>query len=282
VLAGDDADWPGTLCATFDVLPASEIELLNHDANWRYRKVRPERGTWVYDEDLPPVCDVFAYVTHVNRLDLTRDALDSLGDLWPSLVLVDHSPDGLAHEVLEEFHGKVNVFRMHPSVSFTQLQNWAIAEARARKARAILWMHNDAHCPVGTATDLIATLEDYPAAGVLHTNYDALCLFRMAALDEIGPWDETWTWYASDHDLYHRLRLQQWQIATVLPGTVRHTPSQTIAADQALRQAQVDRALWTRDHYRHKWGGDPGQERFTIPYNGHCRPYPPVPPTRVG
>jgi predicted O-methyltransferase YrrM len=280
VLAGDDANWSGVLPAVYELLPASEVELLNHEANWRYRKTRPERGFWVMADDLPATVDTFAYIGHVNRLDLTMDAVESLADLWPTLVVVDQSPEGLPPLTMQELRGKANVFRMpYGAQTFCQVQNWALAEACARHAQTLLWMHNDASCPPGTATQLLAHLQAQPAVGLLFTNYDALCVFRMAAVAQAGVWDETFQWYFSDTDMYRRLRLAGWQTPSVLATQVQHTPSQTLAADPALRQARMASAAWTQAHYCHKWGGDPGRERYTIPYNGHCRPEEPwLPP----
>jgi hypothetical protein len=99
------------------------------------------------------------------------------------------------------------------------------------------------------------------------TNYDALAAFNTAAFREVGGWDVHLPWYFADNSMYRKLRLAGYElIESNLP--VKHEPSQTIKSDPFLNHINGITFPIYAEYYRQCWGGSPGNETFTVPFNG--------------
>jgi GT2 family glycosyltransferase len=259
------------LIGVYDTIPASEVVTVNGNANWIHRKTRPERGLWVRRRPPDSLSDYLAFIPCLNRSDLLDRAVASVRRLWPSLVVVDQTQDGLQssdHPWMNHIGG---VFRVtNRELSFTQIMNWAQAEACERGADYLVFMHNDAECIGDISMQVLEYARQHPNAGVVFTNYDAYAVFRVSALQDVGPWDETFRWYFSDVDYYLRLRLRGWQTENFGGERVVHHASQTIQFDSTLAKEVGEHSKWNADHYQHKWGGTPGNERHIVPYDGRA------------
>jgi len=268
LIAGDDADWPGVLIGVHESIPFSEVNITNGRANWWYRKMRPVRGEWLARRTAEPV-DHFAYIPYVNRPDLLDRAVASIRDLWPSLVVIDQSPTGLElqnHPWTQQIAG---VFRASAGcMTFTQMMNWAQAEAAERGANYLVFMHNDAECREAITPKLLECARKQPRTGVIFTYYDALAVFSMAAAKDVGPWDETFRWYFSDNDYYRRMQLHHWTLHNFGGQQVVHHGSQTLHSDSTVAAEVGGSWSWHEAHYQHKWGGGPGREAYSLPYGG--------------
>jgi hypothetical protein len=102
--------------------------------------------------------------------------------------------------------------------------------------------------------------------GTLFSAYDALAAFNTEAFREVGGWDTLLEWYASDCDMYRRVKLAGYELVeSNLP--VKHEPSQTLNADPEIKR-RVDLMFPFREYYyEQKWAGKPGRERFSTPFN---------------
>jgi hypothetical protein len=269
VMAGDDAGWPGVLIGVYESIPFSEVNISNQGANWSYRKLRPARGHWsVHQAPSGPV-DHLTYIPYVNRPDLLDCAVSSVRDLWPSLVVIDQSLEGLNAQQHPWIDNIAGVFRSpFGSMSFTQMMNWAQAEANERGVQYLVFMHNDAECREAIALKLLDCARTQPDVGVVFTHYDALSVFNVAAIRHVGPWDETFRWYFADNDYYHRMQLGGWHFCDFGGQQVAHHGSQTLHSDSSLRAEVSANWKWHEAHYQHKWGGNPGRELYSFPYNG--------------
>ena len=269
LMAGDDANWPGVLIGVHETIPKSELTLVNHGLNWLYRKQRPERGSWATRKGTRDASDFLVYIPYVNRADLLDRAVLSIRELWPSLVVVDQSAEGLKVEEHPWMACIAGVFHAPAgAMVFTQMMNWAQAEARESRADYLVFMHNDAECLNQVALRTLEFARTHPRAGAVFTHYDAFVVFRVAALQDVGPWDETFRWYFADNDYYRRMQLRGWECANFGGQNVLHHTSQTLHANPAIAAEVAAQWKWHDDHYRHKWGGPTGHERYSIPYNG--------------
>ena len=269
LMAGDDADWPGVLIGVHESIPMSEITILNNGANWLYRHQRPHRGDWQLKGNQVHDLDYLAVIPYVNRPDLLERAVSSIPELWNGLVVIDQSEKGLAPAETGWAKEIAGVFRAPPkSMSFTQMMNWATAEARQRRVRHLVFMHNDAECTNEAAGRALEYARAHPQAGVVFIHYDAFAVFNLAALVQVGPWDETFRWYFADNDYYYRMKLLGWELANFGGDLVLHHGSQTLHSDPACAAEVAAHWKWHEDHYRHKWGGPTNRECHTIPYGG--------------
>jgi hypothetical protein len=152
-------------------------------------------------------------------------------------------------------------------LTFAQTQNWMLK--MSEDDSFYLFMHSDAEAEPGTILHLIELAEKLTAEGrkwgAIFTAYDALAAFNTEAFQSVGGWDTFLEWYAADNDMYHRLRLAGYEmIASDLP--VKHDPSKTLQSDP-LVHLKVNLMMPCREsYYRAKWGGNPGDERFTVPF----------------
>jgi len=269
IMTGDGADRPEVLIGLQETIPFFEVNIVNNGANWLYRKQRPARGRWSVLRAPPHSLDYLTYIPYINRPELLDRAVASIPDLWASLVVIDQSLYGLSSRDHPWIDSIAGVFRSPAgSMSFTQMMNWAQAEAFEHCIQYLVFMHNDAECLKGIAQKVLDCARTLLHAGVVFTHYDAFAVFNIAALRDVGPWDETFQWYFSDNDYYRRMRLRNWEAFNFDGQEVIHHGSQTQKADPAVAAGVGAQWRWHEAHYRHKWGGAPGQELYSIPYNG--------------
>lgn len=161
----------------------------------------------------------------------------------------------------------------YPSVplSWSQSLNFAFRLTEERGGEIMLYMHSDAIAGPGAHLGLVErarkAVRDGERWGAFFTSSgDVLSAHNLRMWKDIGGLDTTLPMYYSDNDYYGRMTRAGWPIERLdLP--VEHIGSQTIHSDPVwdLRN-KVTFPLY-REYYRQKWGGDPGQETFTVPFN---------------
>jgi hypothetical protein len=213
------------------------------------------------------------FIPFRNRPDLLQNAVDSIptSDRW-SVVVINNSESALP----EEMPLTVCEIKNHIPLSFSKTQNLMTELARnwiyfGVASPFYCFMHSDACAGNYAVENLIEMAFNLTAKrekwGAIFTAYDAFAAFNTDAFLSIGGWDENLSWYASDCDVYYRLRLAGYSIIeSNLP--VAHYPSQTLKSDPNVA-AEVNREFAFREsYYRSKWGNSPGNEVYTIPFNG--------------
>lgn len=210
-------------------------------------------------------------IPFVNRPDLLRLAVNSVRALWPGTFILDNSEAGDVEVEKKQWPVEVRWFQ-GISLTFSQSMNYIFNEAYRRGNPVCLFMHNDAEAAPGTAEALMARVEDEMATGqkwgVMFTHYDTLAAFNMAAVEDIGPWDTSLPQYFADNDYYRRLMLAGWEaVNTNLEVTHHNNASSTIKADQRRNLVNGVTFPLYQQYYVAKWGGEPGKERFEVPFN---------------
>lgn len=280
ILAGHDMDnlpnWPQVRTAVEGALPFGNVSC-RPGWVWYYRNALLEWGSW--SVPYTGKDDYLIFIPVVNGVDLLKDAVASVIDHAPNVIVVDQTVEGLG----DLWGGRVGVFRAQQKASFTQMQNWAIDLARFSGKKYLCFMHNDAVCLDGASVKAIEKARALDAAGqkwsIIFTQetdglshygglYDFFCVFSMEAISHTGRWDETFMWYVSDCDWYRRLALHGYPTVGLPEAKVKHRHSQTITIDASIRAHAQARQKHDHDHYRHKWGGGPDAEKYSIPYNG--------------
>jgi len=276
VLAGHDYGdgWPDVRSAVQNCLSWRNVKERADCVFW-YENIVHDFGHWEHDysdDESGEESDYLVHIPYVNRPDLLRAAIDSLSaSERANAYIIDQSEEGFDATGLG-----IGCYRATRKVSFSQMQNFAIGVARFGSKKYSLFMHNDVSCAPGTVTKLAERARDTaePWAALFTRDsirggvYDYLAAYNMAAIREVGCWDETFGWYVSDVDFYRRFKLAGKKLIDCPDIVVAHAGSQTIQSDAAIRnEAQADQQ-WALSHYRHKWGGPFDQERYTVPYDG--------------
>ncbi len=210
--------------------------------------------------------DFQAYIFHVNREDLLDKAVASVRDLWSDLTVVDNSVDGLSHP-----YPYIRIHRPSVPLSATQSLNYALTDSRRHGAQICITMHEDAEAMEGSAAELLALTRQMCAEnrkwGIIFTNYDSLSAQNTDAIEEVGLWDTFFSGYFGDNCQYRRLELAGYEkINTNIQ--VKHIGSQTIHSDPKLAFLNSMTFPLYAMYYEAKWGGPPGGERFSKPFNG--------------
>lgn len=268
---GSGLTRPPVRAAVADALPLSAVHI--DGDTFTYKNEPRDFGHWV--TPWRPVSDHMLYIPVVNRLDLLAKAVRSVAQQWPNTVIVDQTVDGIGHG-----WEKTTVYRADPCrpISFTQMMNWAIDTARMRGLRYLVFMHNDAEAIDGAAESAIEMARRLDAQkerwSLIFTRdqngsfYDHLVVYNMEAVLAIGHWDESFDWYVSDNDFYHRLRAAGPQKHCAEARVIHHR-SQTSFSDTKLVNPMRIRHKMATARYLEKWGGPIGSELFQIPYNGN-------------
>lgn len=275
VLAGHDVDRLSVQAAVQDRLPWSEVRTQGNC--WVYHKQEVKRGEWMHptgpvDDRLP---SHLIFIPHIVREDLLARAVESVDFPGAQVVVIDGSHGGLSQSFIRS--ERIGVFRMARKLTFTQTMNWCQAEALRRKVDWQGFMHDDASCSPEFPPQLLQHAQAIKTSsagasnriGALFTNYHALAFYDVCALVDVGPWDETWEWYWSDVDYYHRMRRLGWLIQNYPggPELVRHEVSGSLNGDSRMRCRVRRTQQWAAAHYHHKWGGFVHQERHVNPYD---------------
>lgn len=214
--------------------------------------------------------DFCAFVPVVNRLDLLQNLIPSVSELWDDFTIIDNSGQEIGAKP-----DQIKVFHPPVPLSFTQSMNWELEETLRRGKTFCVHMHNDAVVPEGTAGKLLEYARHlhlhphHPKWGVIYTLHDVLCVYNPKVYEAIGGYDTTFSAYFSDNDYFRRMDLAGWE--RVNSGiSVGHGQngqgSQTINSDAYLRYVNNVTFPLYRAYYHEKWGGDPGNERFTHPF----------------
>lgn len=93
-------------------------------------------------------------------------------------------------------------------------------------------------------------------------------LIRRSTIEDVGWFDENfYPAYEEDRDYAYRCTLAGVRRADVPGAGGDHVGSATIKSDPRYAALNaVTHGTWNANHYRMKWGGDAGAERFRTPY----------------
>jgi GT2 family glycosyltransferase len=109
----------------------------------------------------------------------------------------------------------------------------------------------------------------YPHEGT--TSFSCIQVPRKI-INDVGYFDETispFYAYFEDNDFHYRMKLKGYDIKSVPGCKVKHIGSATFKKLTPVEQ-KLHHQKFNEAHYRYlmKWGGDPGKEQFTVPFNG--------------
>lgn len=189
------------------------------------------------------------FIPHVNRIDLTSIALNSVKNILHKTIVIDNSNDSS----LSNFISKNNSFHiLKPPVPLNTAQTFNLMRkiALEKKLDFITFMHND--CEVLTnygdlmLVDCAMTLFSDNTNKIGFINYnnlssdkqmndDLFCAYRTDMLKDVGEWDWLcFPFYFLDNDYFKRMNQKGWKTFTIENLTCKHhsDAASTIKSDK--------------------------------------------------
>lgn len=156
-------------------------------------------------------------------------------------------------------------------VSTVSLINMCIQESWNDDVMMII--HDDARAKEHTARRFLECVRHNfnmtERWGAVFSHYDVLMALNMTAVRDVGWWDTMFFQYTSDVDYYHRLRTNHWPILdSGLGDGVEHFGSSVVRTNKLFghRTAFRNGTQFDYQYYAFKWGGIPGKETFSHPF----------------
>src|ERR1700676_4258819 len=133
--------------------------------------------------------------------------------------------------------------------------------------------HNDAFAKEGVAKKMLDytrnAFETDKQWGFIRSHYDVLAAYNMTAIRDTGYWDVMYFQYRADVDYYHLLKTRGWhELDSGLNDGVIHNGQESVKSDPLFNYRTQFRNSVDFDgrYYQMKWGGDPGHERYSKPF----------------
>lgn len=213
--------------------------------------------------------DFAAYIPVVNRFDLLDQAVTNATEIDYALTIIDNSPEGIPRG---RYPHPLTVARSFVPMTFTQSMNFEMEDTARKGKKFCLHMHSDSIVPSGAIDSLLTKAREIDNAGrkwgVIYSFYDIMAIYNPAAAIDIGGYDTNFSAYFSDNDWYRRLDLAGWErINTGIE--VGHVGSQTINSDKRLQFLNEQTFPLYSHYYSIKHGGEPGHEKFSVPFDNH-------------
>jgi len=120
---------------------------------------------------------------------------------------------------------------------------------------------------VAQATEVL-TLE-MPTFGIIKDAPDFSCfMLSRETIDKVGYFDEKfYPAYFEDNDYHYRINLAGLRGVKTSKSLYFHYGSRTSKGGEKIKEKVSFSYLTNRDYFIRKWGGKPGQETFTTPFN---------------
>ncbi len=200
----------------------------------------------------------------LNRIDLLAEAIRTLH--VPAPVIVVNNNPRLRNEV-----DALGVEALHQSRNIGYSGSWNLLAKTAfeRGFRYLLITANDVrHSPgvIESAIRFADSAQEHVLWKLSHLNS---CLINRRSAEQVGEMDENlYPAYFEDDDWLYRVKVSgNTAVDVPLTGPIEHLGSQTTKSDERYMRASQETFVWNREYYRKKWGGWPGLERHTSPWN---------------
>lgn len=209
----------------------------------------------------------------VNRYDLLEAMLDSIDvPVGRGLVCIN-GPEWInggipARLALE---GRWDVLHVPGwSLGWPGVLNFGIA--RYPDAPWWLFTNNDLRFEAGALEEIARQMDAATGPKVLSHRWAAFAM-NAAVVERVGLFDEWsfWPLYFDDTDYAYRCHLSGIRVEVgdfgVVEGDGTHATSLTIHSDEELARANNRTWIINQAAYVAKWGGRPGKETFTTPWD---------------
>jgi GT2 family glycosyltransferase len=198
----------------------------------------------------------------INRADLLNEALDKYRWTWSKrhIYIVDNG-----NQEIDDSNPWVHIHRSFKNLGVSASWNWCLKKAFENGYTHIAILNDDIVWEK-TIDQIEQFIKDNPAG--LYVSGGTWCCFILSyeAFMKVGGFDEGfYPAYFEDNDFCYRCRLAEIPRVTdpfFSPEVYRN--SMTIDKDGSLN-TNFD---INKEKFAVKWGGEPGKEKFKVPYDG--------------
>jgi hypothetical protein len=215
--------------------------------------------------------DYQIFVPVVNRFDLLDAAIASTAP-YSSLTVIDNSDGKLGDRYKD--NEPITICRPPVPLNFQQTSNLECKLAKQRGAKYYVHMHHDAQFPPARIGELLDIARKADADGrrwlVVFTLYDILCVYNVAAMEDLGGYDaHLFHLYYGDNDLWRRAKLSGYERIEAGGKGIIHNGggSTTINSDMRWKICNDHQFPLAAEIYRCKWGGNPEHETYSAPFD---------------
>jgi GT2 family glycosyltransferase len=206
-------------------------------------------------------------LTTMNRPELLVRAVDAAlkSDIPLDITVIDNSPEHYAEALVGD---RATVLTMPVNIGLPRAVNLFFA----LYSDYIIISNDDIAVDPHTIRAMVEAAEARPDDALffeVEAHFSFFLLKKWAFL-AAGPVDTAfWPLYYDDCCLAYRLKLLGLLPVVVTAATLHHEQSATLKAyDEAGRLQHDENFLRNQAYYVKKWGGLPGHETFTLPFDG--------------
>jgi GT2 family glycosyltransferase len=227
-----------------------------------------------------------------RKFDLCVKMIESanLGSVAPTFTLIiDNSAGGFTEYCQQngiDLGDKVHVFTPDYNLGVARAWNYLLMQVKEAMPEAYALVVNDdiifKEDTIQKFSDEILSYhtqdhndvyyEPILYAGDIGTinAYSMFCVHPSTFLRDLGPFDETiWPAYFDDNDMDYRRKLKNLEMVQISGATVDHIGSATLAAyTEDETETHHHQFRRNQEYFIRKWGGLPGEETYTTPFNG--------------
>jgi GT2 family glycosyltransferase len=208
----------------------------------------------------------------LNRYDLLVNTLltAEAGTLKPDhYYIIDNGMNINFNSLPKDFSSRIFVAQVKYNLGVARSWNWFIDNVKDN----IILCNDDIEFYEDSLEILMSGYDEnfilYPHEGT--TSFSCIQVPRKI-INDVGYFDETispFYAYFEDNDFHYRMKLKGYDIKSVPGCKVKHIGSATFKKLTPVEQ-KLHHQKFNEAHYRYlmKWGGDPGKEQFTVPFNG--------------
>jgi len=211
----------------------------------------------------------------LNRGDLLVRCIRSIDYPVGGICVINNGRDPGVVAALDQLQRTMkNLVVLEPGENLGCAASWNRVMREFPTAEYWLFAGNDIMFADGDLAKIDKFVQDHPHYATCPANWGhSLFAITQVGLDKIGWFDENfWPAYSEDQDHMYRVKLSGLSWADVPDTHATHGEppswgSQTVYADaelfQLFKQYQENNFVY----YESKWGGRPGSEKYTHPYN---------------
>jgi GT2 family glycosyltransferase len=212
----------------------------------------------------------FIGIPILNRLDLLKESIGHIDYPADIVIINNNSVDRSFREELHHFakENGIEVIDQLYNRGVAASWNCIIRTGISRGHDLIFIGSNDTFLTPGSIKTVVEFTKTEPEV-IWHINAWNFFAIHRQAVKLVGWFDENfYPAYLEDQDYAYRCRLAG-ATSCIVGGTwALHLGSQTIHSDPEYYELNIDtHHNWNENHYRAKWGGDRGAERFRRPYD---------------